>query len=245
MKQWLLNQKRTQHWESTPTTLNAIYALIQTGSNWVNEDNHCTVTIGNNTYSTTNGETATGYIKVVLDENTNIQNTDTVSFLKKGNAPAWGSVYQQFFEDINEVTQQKGVLSIEKKLFVEDGSGQKIIPVEGGRLRIGDKVVVRLTIRSDREMDYVCIKDLRAGCFEPVSQISETKFRDGVVYYQSPTDVSENFFFNRLPKGTFVIEYPVYVSRSGEYTGGISNIQCLYAPEFVSHTEGSRVSVDN
>ncbi len=245
MKQWLLNQKRTQHWESTPTTLNAIYALIQTGSNWVNEDNLCTVTIGNNTYSTTNGETATGYIKVVLDENTNIQNVDTVSFLKKGNAPAWGSVYQQFFEDINEVTKQKGALSIEKKLFVEDGSGQKITPVEGGRLRIGDKVVVRLTVRSDREMDYVCVKDLRAGCFEPVSQISETKFRDGVVYYQSPTDVSENFFFNRLPKGTFVIEYPVYVSRSGEYTGGISNIQCLYAPEFVSHTEGSRVSVDN
>ena len=245
MKQWLLNQKRTQQWESSPTTLNAIYALIQTGSDWVSEDNHCVVTVGNNSYTTADGETATGYIKVVMDESNTSSNTDTISFFKEGNAPAWGSVYQQFFENINEVTKQKGALSIEKKLFVEDGSGQKITPVESGKLRIGDKVIVRLTIRSDQEMDYVCVKDLRAGCFEPKSQISETKFRDGVVYYQSPTDVSENFFFNRLPKGTFVIEYPVYVSRSGEYTGGISNIQCLYAPEFVSHTEGSGVSVDN
>ena len=150
------------------------------------------------------------------------------------------------FENIDKVEKQKGVLNVEKKLFIENnsGSGLQIVPVENGKLRVGDKVIVRLTIRTDREMDYVFLKDLRAGCFEPANQLSGTQFRDGVAYYQSPTDVSENFFFSRLPEGTFVIEYPVYVSRTGEYAGGISTIQCLYAPEFVSHTEGNNLTVN-
>ena len=245
MKQWLLNQKRTQNWESVPATQNAIYALLLTGNDWLNDNNTCTVDWGGKTYNTAEGETATGYLKVVLDGKEISSGSNSVSIRKEGNAPAWGAVYEQYFENINKVEKQKGVLNVEKKLFIESnsGTGLQIQPVTDGKLRIGDKVVVRLTIRTDREMDYVFLKDLRAGCFEPADQISGTKFRDGVMYYQSPTDVSENFFFNRLPAGTFVIEYPVYVTRTGEYAGGISTIQCLYAPEFVSHTESETILV--
>jgi hypothetical protein len=92
-------------------------------------------------------------------------------------------------------------------------------------------------------MDYVFLKDLRSGAFEPAGQVSGSSYRDGLWFYRAPKDVSENFYFRRLPKGTFVVEYPVYVSRSGEYAGGISAIQCMYAPEFVSHTEGGRIIV--
>ena len=246
MKQWLLNQKRTQNWESVPATLNAIYALILTGNDWLNENNTCTVTWGGKTYSTAEGETATGYLKVVLDEKEISSGSNSISIRKEGNTPAWGAVYEQYFENIDKVEKQKGVLNVEKKLFIENnsGSGLQIVPVENGKLRVGDKVIIRLTIRTDREMDYVFLKDLRAGCFEPANQLSGTQFRDGVAYYQSPTDVSENFFFSRLPEGTFVIEYPVYVSRTGEYAGGLSTIQCLYAPEFVSHTEGNNLTVN-
>ena len=124
------------------------------------------------------------------------------------------------------------MLSVEKKLFVEtnNGTNRQIRPHNTEQpLRIGDKVIVRLTIRTDREMNYVFLKDLRAGCFEPADQLSGPESRDGIWYYRSPKDVSENFFINRLPEGTFVLEYPVYVSRSGEYAGGISTIQCMYA----------------
>ena len=137
-------------------------------------------------------------------------------------------------------------MSVEKKLFVEtnNGTNRQIRPVTPEQpLRIGDKVIVRLTIRTDREMNYVFLKDLRAGCFEPADQLSSPESRDGIWYYRSPKDVSENFFINRLPEGTFVLEYPVYVSRSGEYAGGISTIQCMYAPEFVSHTAGESLRI--
>ena len=142
---------------------------------------------------------------------------------------------------------KKKVLNVEKLLFVETNNGteRQLRPVTPDEpLSVGDKVVVRLVVRTDREIDYVFLKDLRAGCFEPADQLSGSIYRDGVWYYQSPTDVSENFFFERLPQGTFVLEYAVYVSRTGEYAGGISTIQCLYAPEFVSHTEGNIVKVD-
>ena len=248
MKQWLLSQKQTQNWESVPATVNAIYALLLTGSDWLNTDNTCTVQWGKHTYSTVNGEQVTGYLKTTIEnENTAVPQKQILSIRKKGEAPAWGAVYEQYFQNINEIKKQKGVLNVEKKLFVATSNGkeQQLRPVTPNEpLRIGDKVIVRLVIRTDREMNYVALKDLRAGCFEPADQLSGTAYGDGVCYYQSPTDVSENFFFERLPEGTFVLEYAVYVSRAGEYAGGISTIQCLYAPEFVSHTEGNIIHID-
>ena len=248
MKQWLLSQKQTQNWESVPATVNAIYALLLTGSDWLDTNNTCTAVWGKQTYSTTNGELATSYLKVtVSDKKTIASEGNSISIQKEGSAPAWGAVYEQYFQNINDVKKQKGVLNVEKKLFVETNNGteQQLRPVTPDEpLRVGDKVIVRLVVRTDREMDYVFLKDLRAGCFEPANQLSGSVYRDGVWYYQSPTDVSENFFFDRLPQGTFVLEYAVYVNRPGEYAGGISTIQCLYAPEFVSHTEGNTVRVE-
>lgn len=248
MKQWLLNQKRTQNWESVPATVNAIYALLLTGSDWLNTQNTCVATWDGKTYSTAEGEIATGYLKTILpNEPANSSANPVLSIRKEGNTPAWGAVYEQYFQEIDKVKGQKGVLSVEKKLFVEtnNGTNRQIRPVTPEQpLRIGDKVIVRLTIRTDREMNYVFLKDLRASCFEPADQLSGPESRDGIWYYRSPKDVSENFFINRLPEGTFVLEYPVYVSRSGEYAGGISTIQCMYAPEFVSHTAGERLQVE-
>lgn len=223
MKQWLLNQKRTQNWESVPATVNAIYALLLTGSDWLNTQNTCVATWDGKIYSTAEGEIATGYLKTILpNEPANNSANPVLSIRKEGNTPAWGAVFEQYFQEIDKVKGQKGVLSVEKKLFVEtnNGTNRQIRPVTPEQpLRIGDKVIVRLTIRTDREMNYVFLKDLRAGCFEPADQLSGPESRDGIWYYRSPKDVSENFFINRLPEGTFVLEYPVYVSRSGEYAG--------------------------
>lgn len=247
LKQWLLSQKQTQNWESVPATMNAIYALLLTGSNWLDQNNTCTVEWGGHTFRTADKDDAIGYIKEVIDQKEITPEMKELTIRKDGNTPAWGAVYTQYFEPLATVKGQKGVLNVERKLFIESnsGTGLQISPLTPDRpLRVGDKVIVRLTIRTDREMDYVFLKDLRAGCFEPADQLSGTEYRDQVWYYRSPEDVSENFFFNRLPAGTFVLEYGAYVARTGQYAGGISTIQCMYAPEFVSHTEGSILKVE-
>lgn len=248
MKQWLLNQKQTQRWESVPATVDAIYALLLTGSDWLSKADTCQVAWGKQHFSTAEGEAGTGYIRRVVEQAAITPAYDRLTLSKEGKNPAWGAVYTQFFQPITQVTGSKNAtLNVEKKLFIETNGadGLHLVPVTTDRpLRVGDKVTVRLTVRADREMEYVYLKDLRAGCFEPATQLSESEYQDGVWYYRSPEDVSENFFINRLPVGTFVWEYPVYVTREGDYAGGICTIQCLYAPEFVSHTEGYRLRVE-
>lgn len=245
MKQWLLNQKRTQNWETTPATLNAIHAILMTGDDWLSEGNEVVAGWSGNTLSTASGEVATGYVRKTFGENEITAEMNTFSIVKSGNSPAWGAVYRQYFEPLDKVTASKGSLQVDKKLFVEFNSGteRQMKPVSEGQLKVGDKAIVRLTIRTDREMDYVVLKDQRAGCFEPVNQLSGYVYQGGNGYYQSPKDISQYFFFRTLPVGTYVIEYPVSVSRPGQYASGISAIQCMYAPEFVSHTSGGMLTV--
>lgn len=247
MKQWLLMQKQTQRWESVPATVNAIYALLSTGSDWLADNGNCVVTWGDHTFDTASGDAGTGYIQETFRGKAIEPAMETLTVRKTGDAPAWGAVYTQFFEPVNRVrASEDKALSVEKKLFVTvtGTNGPELRPVTAANpLRPGDKVTVRLIVSADRDMEYVFLKDMRAGCFEPANQLSGTEARDGLWYYQSPKDASQQFFFYRFPKGTFVVEYAVYVARAGEYAGGISTIQCLYAPEYVSHTEGTTIEV--
>ena len=248
MKQWLLNQKRTQNWATVPSTINGIYSILSTGTDWLTEGNKSVIRWGNKTLDASAGETATGYIKEVVKGNDIPTSMNTVSIRKEGNAPAWGAIYNQYFESIDKLEKQAGVLHVEKKLFIETNNGtqRQIIPLTPKHtLRTGDKVIVRLTIRTDREMEYVSLKDIRPGCFEPATQVSSYTFKDGLTYYHAPKDASENFYFDRIPAGTYVMEYPAFVSRTGKYSGGIATIQCQYAPEFVSHTEGTTLTVND
>jgi uncharacterized protein YfaS (alpha-2-macroglobulin family) len=138
-------------------------------------------------------------------------------------------------------------LKLSKKLFIEKNTdnGPVLIPVnDGDTLHIGDKIKVRIELRVDRDMEYVHMKDMRASCMEPTNVISQYKYQDGLGYYESTKDVSTNFFFGYLNKGTYVFEYPMFVTHAGNFSNGITTIQCMYAPEFTAHSEGVRVDVE-
>jgi uncharacterized protein YfaS (alpha-2-macroglobulin family) len=247
LRQWLLNRKQTQNWDSPPSAAQAIHSLLGGESSLLEETNSVTVRWGDKTLRSSDGEAATGYIRESVGGKDLDPSLHTLSLHKEGTAPAWGAVYCQYFESVGNVSKQGSeAISIEKKLFVETGSGaqRSIAPAGADRpLRTGDKVVVRLTVRTDRTLEYVCLKDLRAGCFEPAARRSGIRSSGGLLYYHAPRDVSEHFFFNRLPAGTHVLEYAVYVSRSGQYSGGIATLQCQYAPGFAAHTQGDRLTV--
>ena len=247
MKRWLLSQKRTQAWESEPASLDAVYALLLNGGDWLSTENTCVVEWAGKSYDSSEGEVGTGYMKLDLPINSVDGKETTVTLRKSGEAPAWGALYEQSFKKLDEVESQANGLSVEKKFFIEsqvDGKRVLLALSDDRPLKVGDKLVTRLTIRSDQPYDYVCLKDERAGCLEPLRQVSGAIGREGVWYYQSPKTASENFFFERLPQGTFVIEYSTYVTRAGEYAAGPSTLQCLYAPEFVAYGRGSVLNVE-
>lgn len=244
MKRWLLKQKQTQQWESTHATIDAIYALLSTGSDWFTTDGETTITVGNIAVDNSSKEVGTGYIKESWNRTEITPQMGNVNISQKGNTPAWGALYLQYFEDLDKIDSSDASLNVNKQLFVEktDSSGKKLVSVAES-LKVGDKVVVRITVRTDRAMEFVHIKDMRPSCFEPIDQLSGVKWSEGVIYYQSPKDASTNYFIEVLPRGTYVFEYAVVVNRVGEYSNGITTIQSMYAPEFTSHTSGARINV--
>lgn len=162
------------------------------------------------------------------------------------NSPSWGGVYWQYFENLDKITFAETPLKLSKKLFVETNTdkGPVLKPVnDGDNLKVGDKIKVRIELRVDRDMEYVHMKDMRASCMEPTNVISSYKWQSGLGYYETTKDVSTNFFFSYLNKGTYVFEYPMFVTHAGNFSNGITTIQCMYAPEFTAHSEGVRVNV--
>ncbi|WP_280670913.1 MULTISPECIES: alpha-2-macroglobulin [unclassified Dysgonomonas] len=246
LKQWLLKQKQTQAWESTHATIDAIYALLSNGSDWFSSDAGTKVFVGGKEIAPENKELGTGYFKEAWTGQDINANMAKIRIEKPDGGPEWGAMYWQYYEDLDKISAQKGDLNVDKKLFVEQvtAGGKTLVQItESNPIKVGDKVVVRLTVRADRDLDFVQLKDMRASCFEPIETLSGVRWQNASIYYQATKDASTNFYFDHLPKGTYVFEYPVYANRTGEYSNGITTIQCMYAPEFVSHTAGIKVTV--
>lgn len=259
MKTWLLKQKQTQHWKTTKATADACYALLLQGTDWLTATPEVQISLGNYAINSASEvhEAGTGYLKKVIDgkdvkpEMGNIKVAVSSTAPAAGESVAWGAVYWQYFENLDKIIPPAGgtstPLKLSKKLFVEKNTdrGPVLTPVnEGDALNVGDKVKVRIELRVDRNMEYVHMKDMRAACMEPVNVLSNYKWQGGLGYYESTKDASTNFFFGYLPKGTWVFEYPLFVTHTGTFSNGVTSIQCMYAPEFTSHSEGIKVNVE-
>jgi uncharacterized protein YfaS (alpha-2-macroglobulin family) len=251
MKVWLLKQKQVQDWKTTKATAEACYALLLRGSDWLADTKMPDIKIGGQMLDLLNNpdihiEAGTGYFKTSWKGEEIKPEMGEVTVTNNNNVVAWGSLYWQYYEQLDKITSAESPLKINKKLFLELDSptGKKITPVtEDTKLKPGDLIKVRIEIRVDRDMEFVHLKDMRAAGFEPINVLSTYKYQDGLWYYENTRDVATNFFMDWLPKGTYVFEYPLRVTHKGDFSNGITTIQCMYAPEFASHSEGVRVKV--
>ncbi|MCX6234720.1 MAG: MG2 domain-containing protein [Bacteroidetes bacterium] len=251
MKIWLLKHKQTQDWETTKATVEAVYALLHRGTDILVSEDLVQVTLGNNVIDPkimddVKAEAGTGYFKTSWSGKEITPDMGHVTVTKSDEGVAWGALYWQYFEQLDKITPHETPLKLEKKLFVERNtpSGPVIEPViPNTSLHVGDRLKVRIELRVDRDMEYVHMKDMRASAFEPVNVLSTYKYEGGLGYYESTRDASTNFFFSYLLKGTYVFEYPMIVSQQGDFSNGITSIQCMYAPEFAAHSEGIRVHI--
>lgn len=251
LRTWLLKSKQTQNWQSTRATTEAVYALLLRGTNWLATESAVTIQMGTivvdpKTDKDIKTEAGTGYFKKVWHGSDIKPEMGTVKVEKKDAGVSWGSVYWQYFEQLDKITPHETPLKLNKKLFIQKNtaSGPVIEPLtDNTKLKPGDKLKVRIELRVDRNMEYVHMKDMRASGFEPTNVFSGYRWQDGLGYYESTKDASTNFFFSYLNKGTYVFEYPLVVNHSGNFSNGVTTIQCMYAPEFTSHSEGVRVTV--
>ena len=251
LKVWLLKNKQTNRWETTKATTEAVYALLLQGSDWLSTDHNVQVTIGNHTINPSedskNAQAGSGYYKTQWNGSEITADMGTISMSKKGKGIAWGGVYWQYFEDLDNISSSETGLELKKQLFRRNytDSGELLTPIsKDTSLKVGDLVRVRIELRSDRDLEFVHMKDMRASGLEPVNVLSRYKWQDGLGYYESTRDAATNFFFDRLPKGVYVFEYDLRVNNAGNMSNGITSIQCMYAPEFSSHSKGAKLNVE-
>jgi hypothetical protein len=258
MKTWLLKRKQTSRWHSTRATAEACYALLLTGRDWLSASEPPHITLGRRepvtvrpgeqggSGETIEAEAGTGYFKTAWTGERVQPDMGYVTVKNVNKGPAWGALYWQYFENMDRITPAKSPLRITRRLWVERNEtvGLKPAPLDGSMgLKVGDRVVVRLEITSDRYMEYIHVKDRRASAFEPEDVLSGYKWGDGIWYYQVTRDASSHFFIDELPAGTYRLEYTLRVTHEGDFSAGFASVQCMYAPEMAAHSGGKRLSI--
>jgi uncharacterized protein YfaS (alpha-2-macroglobulin family) len=250
LKTWLLKNRQTNHWKTTKATASAVYAMLRRGDNWLTENQAVEIYFSGEKFDQSNikKEAGTGYFKHKFGGENITSDMSKIKVVNPNKNPVWGSMYWQYFEDYDKIESFEDTpLKLKKQLFkeVNTDKGPVLKPIGANeKLKTGDKVVVRIELRVDRTMEYVHMKDTRASGFEPMNVFSQYKWQDGLGYYESTKDASTNFFMGYLPKGTYVFEYPLRANLKGDFSNGITTIQCMYAPEFTSHSEGVRVVIE-
>jgi len=259
-KVWLLKQKQTQDWKTTKATADAIYALLLRGRNLLASDKLVEVKLGNldvtpgakpvgtlnSQPSTLNRvEPGTGFYERRFAGPEIKPAMGRITVKKLDDGVAWGSVHWQYLEDMTKVTPYAGTpLKLKKTLFTRKNTAKgPVLEAVKGPLAVGDELVVRIELRVDRDMEYVHLKDERGSGTEPVNVLSGYRYQDGLGYYESTRDTASHFFIDYLPKGTYVFEYATRIQLRGQYQTGVAGIQCMYAPEFNSHSESFNLVV--
>lgn len=252
MNIWLLKQKQTQSWETTKATAEACYALLSTGTPDFETQPLVSIQLGNETVDPRTDkdlktEAGTGYFKTNWTKKSISPEMGDVTVTKDNEGVAWGAIYWQYFEDLDKITgvQDNPIKMKREVMLLEDTENGPLMKKLGDKtsLSVGDRVRVKITLETDRHMEYVHLKDMRAASFEPRKQLSGAEYQEGLSFYRSTTDVAMNFFFSYLPKGTFVFEYDLNVTQAGTFSNGISQLQCMYAPEFTTHSEGMKLEI--
>ncbi len=252
LKVWLLKNKQVNKWPTTKSTTEAVYALLLHGSDWTSIKDNTKFTIGNEKVFTKklsekDKEAETGYIKLNWNAEEITQEMGTIKVENKSKVPGYGGVHWQYFENLENIkTDSTKVLNISKTLYkkIKTTKGNELIELNKEQLKTGDLITIRLIIKTESDLEFVHLKDLRASCFEPVNVISNYEWKENVSYYKSTKDVATHFFFDKINKGTYVLEYDVRINNSGVFNDGVATIQSMYAPEFSAHSRNTTITID-
>lgn len=244
---WILKQRQTQAWPTTVATADAVYALLLGGgTDLLAGDALATVTLGGREVPKTGAEPGTGTYAASwrgADVKPEMGEITLTGAQEKG--VVWGGVNWTYLEEVDMVRRfEPKELRIDKQYFrrIRTKDGERLEPVKGV-LEQGDELVARLAIRADRTLEFVHIRDERPSSAEPVDVLSGYCWQDGVGYYQSTRDAATHYYIDSLGKGEFVLETSYRVQQRGTFSGGLAQIQCMYAPEFTAHSTSEKVEV--
>jgi hypothetical protein len=257
LKAWLLSQKRTSRWPGSRATADAVGALLGRGGDLLGAQELVTVTVGDEKITPEKVEAGTGFFETRFVRREITPAMAAVSLTKPEKGLAFGGVHWQYLDDIANVPAAgREELAIEKQLFVKKftKAGPELVPLatagdaapagaDGVAVEVGDELVVRLVVTSDRDYEFLELADHRPSLTEPVDVLSGWRWGDGAGWYLAIRDASTQLFFERLPRGTHVFEYSLRAAHRGTASSGFAKIQSRYAPEFSAHSASVALEV--
>jgi hypothetical protein len=242
LKVWLLSQKRTSQWRGSRATADAVGALLGRGDDLLASQEIVTVEVGGERVEPAKVEAGTGFFEERFTRREIRPEMANITVTKKDKGVAFGGVHWQYLDDISKVPAAgREELAIEKQLFIKrmTKAGPELVPVKAGaesKVELGDELVVRLVVKSDRDYEFLELADHRPSITEPVDVLSGWRYGDGAAWYVAIRDASTQMFFERLPRGTHVFEYSLRAAHRGTASSGFAKIQSRYAPEFNAHS---------
>lgn len=246
MKIWLITQKEVNSWGSSRGTAEVIFTILNSGKSWTTADSDKTTIVWGGKELTNPDTKATGYVKSTLKNEEINKSLGTVTVTKSGPGIAQGGLFWQYYEDLDKIKSSESYISITKELYkkVKTVNGEELQKISAETpLKVGDKVTVRMILNTDRSMEFIHLKDMRAAGFEPLNVISGYEWKNNLGYYQSTKDASTNFYIENMPKGKYILEYDYICNASGTFSNGITTLQNYYAPQMNAHTKGTNVII--
>ncbi|MCO5947477.1 hypothetical protein [Mucilaginibacter flavidus] len=250
MKIWLLRNKQTNNWKTTPATAAACYALLLKGDDILATTGTSTIKLNGKLLEElkpdVKADAGTGYLKTSWADEQLKPALGKIEIQNGGTNTTWGAMHWQYLENLDKITSALTNIQLVRKYYIQKqtDAGPVLVAVDATHQpKTGDLLKVVINLEADRDFEYVQLKDLRPAGTEPVDALSTYKYQDGLYYYQVTKDVATNFFISYLNKGNYVFEYQLRVAQPGNFSTGITSIQSMYAPEFNAHSEGGRMGI--
>jgi len=245
LQAWLLSQKRTSHWPGSRATADAVGALLGRGDDLLGPQELVTVTVGGERVHPDRVEAGTGFFEERFTRREIRPEMGKIVVSKQDEGLAFGGIHWQYLDDISRVPAAgREELAIEKQLFVKrmTKAGPELVPAAA--VQVGDELVVRLVVKSDRDYEFLELADHRPSLTEPVDVLSGWRWGDGAGWYVAVRDTATQLFFERLPRGTHVFEYSLRAAHRGTASSGFATIRSRYAPEFSAHSASIPLAVE-
>ncbi len=250
--QWLLINKKLNHWKSTRATAEVVYALVK----YLEKEK------GLGVREEVNVEVGPRKVQMVFqpDQFTGKKNQvvipgaevdaktmSRITVTKPTKGFAFASATWHFATDKLPEEARGDFFSVSRRYYKRERTGREAVlkPLEeGAKLEVGDELEVHLSIRSKHAAEYVHLRDPRAAGLEPESPVSRYKWDMGLVFYEETRDSGANFFFEWLPQGEWTFKYRLRANMAGEFRVGPATLQSMYAPEFNAYSAGHRLKVE-
>ena len=246
---WLLKQKQTTGWATSPATAAAVVALMATGSDTqLSQDPDITIYVGQEALQASTSKATAGLTTKTWTGPISRDKAD-ITIDAKTEGISWGAIYRTFTETLEHVESQSNGITLKRTIWrvIHSAGGDRLEEVKPDtKLHVGDQLKIQFNVETDRNLEYIQLSDMRAATVEPLSTHAGFLYnwRDDIGYYVAPGNTRNVFYIYRLSKGSYVIEYDVKVQKPGHFTVGNAVMQCLYAPAFRATTPSMTITVE-